>query len=311
MASVKLKFRVSSLPGKEGTLYFQIIHERVVKQIGTSYRIYESEWDEHRNDIVKQSLIAPNRLKTIKSVQEKNVWEKNRQNKIIEQFKNKGRCFSVDEIIRALNAQSSNKTTVFEYIKIQIERLKSAGKERTSETYKQMLLSFMKFRNGEDLFFDIIDEALICQYESHMRIFGLCRNTTSFYLRVFRSVYNRAVDDGLTEQTNPFKRVYTGVDKTSKRAISLKEIKKIKDLDLSSSPTLDFARDIFLFSFYMRGMSFIDIAYLKKKNLSNGFVVYNRRKTGQQLVVKWEKQMEEIANKYLDSNNTFLFPIIS
>ena len=169
----------------------------------------------------------------------------------------------------------------------------------------------MKFRNGEDLFFDIIDEALICQYESHLRIFGLCRNTTSFYLRVFRSVYNRAVDDGLTEQSNPFKRVYTGVDKTSKRAISLKEIKKIKDLDLSSTPTLDFARDMFLFSFYMRGMSFIDIAYLKKKNLSNGFVVYNRRKTGQQLVVKWEKQMEAIANKHLNSNNPFLFPIIT
>lgn len=131
---------------------------------------------------------------------------------------------------------------------------------------------------------------MICQYESHLRIFGLCRNTTSFYLRVFRSVYNRAVDDGLTEQSNPFKRVYTGVDKTSKRAISLKEIKKIKDLDLSSTPTLDFARDMFLFSFYMRGMSFIDIAYLKRKNLSNGFVVYNRRKTGQQLVVKWENK---------------------
>lgn len=308
MASIKLKFRVSSLPEKEGTLYFQVIHERVVKQIGTSYRIYESEWDEHRCDIVMQSLIAPNRLKAIKSVREKIAWEKNRLNKIIEQFKNKGRCFSVDEIIREYNAQSSNKTTVFEYLKIQIEKLKSTGKERTSETYKQMLLSFMKFRNGEDLFFDIIDEALICQYESHMRIFGLCRNTTSFYLRVFRSVYNRAVDDGLTEQTNPFKRVYTGVDKTSKRAISLKEIKKIKDLDLSSTPTLDFARDMFLFSFYMRGMSFIDIAYLKKKNLSNGFVVYNRRKTGQQLVVKWEKQMEAIANKHLDSN---LFPIIT
>ena len=104
-------------------MYFQIIHERVVKQIGTSYRIYESEWDEHRNDIVKQSLIAPNRLKTIKSVQEKIVWEKNRLNKIIEQFKNKGRCFSVDEIIREYNAQSSNISTVFEYLKIQIESL--------------------------------------------------------------------------------------------------------------------------------------------------------------------------------------------
>lgn len=44
MASIKLKFRVSSLPGKEGTLFFQVIHERVVKQIGTPYRILESEW---------------------------------------------------------------------------------------------------------------------------------------------------------------------------------------------------------------------------------------------------------------------------
>lgn len=74
----------------------------------------------------------------------------------------------------------------------------------------------------------MIDEHLICQYESHMRISNLCRNTTSFYLRILRSVYNRAVEDGLTKQNMPFKRVYTGVDKTSKRAISLKEVKGLK-----------------------------------------------------------------------------------
>lgn len=311
MASVKLKFRVSSLPEKEGTLYFQVIHERVVKQIGTSYRIFESEWDKQRNDIAHLSLITPDRLNVIKSIREKLAWDKNRLNKIIQKLEKNGNCFSTDEIIHEYFVQSSDKTTVFEYIKIQMTRLKNAGKERTSETYKQMLLSFMKFRNGEDLSFDMVTEGLIFQYESYMRISDLCRNTTSFYLRIFRSIYNRAVEDGLTEQSYPFKRVYTGVDKTSKRAINLKEIKKIKDLDLSQTPALDFARDIFLFSFYMRGMSFVDIAYLKKKNLVNGFVVYNRRKTGQQLVVKWEKQMEAIANKHLNSNKSFLFPIIT
>lgn len=311
MASIKLKFRVSSLPEKEGTLYFQIIHERVVKQIGTSYRIFESEWDKQRNDIAHLSLITPDRLNIIKSIREKLAWDKNRLNKIIQKLEKNGNCFSTDEIIHEYFVQSSDKTTVFEYIKIQMTRLKIAGKERTSETYKQMLFSFMKFRSGEDLSFDMVNEGLIFQYESHMRISDLCRNTTSFYLRIFRSIYNRAVEDGLTEQSYPFKRVYTGVDKTSKRAINLKEIKKIKDLDLSQTPALDFARDIFLFSFYMRGMSFVDIAYLKKKNLVNGFVVYNRRKTGQQLVVKWEKQMEAIANKHLNSNKSFLFPIIT
>lgn len=311
MASIKLKFRVSSLPEKEGTLYFQVIHKRVVKQIGTSYRIFESEWDEQRNDIVKLSHITSNRFDVIKTIREKVAWEKNRLNKIIWQLETEGDNFSADEIICEYYAQSSNKASVFEYIKIQIERLKNTGKDRTSETYRQMLFSFMKFRNGEDLFFEMMDDTLICQYESYMRISNLCRNTTSFYLRILRSVYNRAVDDELTKQNHPFKRVYTGVDKTSKRAISLKEIKKIKDLDLSSTPTLDFARDMFLFSFYMRGMSFIDIAYLKKNNLSNGFVVYNRRKTGQQLVVKWEKGMENIVTKHSNGHSAFLLPIIT
>lgn len=310
MASVKLKFRVSSLPKKEGTLYFQVIHNRVVKQIKTSYHIFESEWDEHCGDIAQFPNLPPNRHDIIKSIKEKIAWEKKRLYRIIEQLGNKGQPFSSDDIVQEYYALSSDKSTVFEYIKVQIKRLKNAGKDRTSETYRQMLLSFMKFRNKEDLHFDMIDENLICQYENYMRMANLCRNTTSFYLRVLRSVYNRAVKDGLTKQTTPFKRVYTGVDKTPKRAISLKEIKRIKDLDLSSTPTLDFARDMFLFSFYMRGMSFIDIAYLKKKDLSNGFVVYNRRKTGQQMVVKWEKPMDDIVMKHPNLQSVFLLPII-
>ena len=308
--TVKVKFRPSTVADRPGTIVYFVTHRRVVKQITTGYKIYQYEWDEERNDIVRLSQVSSDRLGIIKSIRDKIAWEKKRLDKISVDFGNKGQAFSTDDIVQEYYASSADKTTVFEYIKMQIERLKNAGKERTSETYKQMLMSFMKFRNGEDLHFDMIDTDLICQYESYMRVSNLCRNTTSFYMRTLRSVYNRAVEDELTTQNNPFKRVYTGVDKTSKRAIGLKEIKKIKDLDLSNTPTLDFARDIFMFSFYMRGMSFIDIAYLKKKDLSNGFVVYNRRNAGQQMVVKWEKSMEEIANKHPNEYNTFLFPII-
>lgn len=114
------------------------------------------------------------------------------------------------------------------------------------------------------------------------------------YMRTLRSVYNQAVEEGLSKQSAPFKHVYTGVDKTSKRAISLNEIRKIKNLNLRDEPKLDFARDLFLFSFYMRGMSFIDIAYLKKTNLSDGYVTYNRKKTGQQITIKWEKKWKRL-----------------
>ena len=81
-------------------------------------------------------------------------------------------------------------------------------------------------------------------------------------------------------------------------------------MDLSAKPSLDFARDMFLFSFYTRGMSFIDMAYLKKIDLRNGILTYRRRKTGQELSIKWEKCMDRIIVKYPENKTEFLLPII-
>ena len=140
---------------------------------------------------------------------------------------------------------------------------------------------------------------------------GISKNTSSFYMRTLRAVYNRAVNKGLTLQKYPFKYVYTGIDKTRKRAVSVQIMKQIKSLDLSSEWKLDFARDMFLFSFYTRGMSFVDMSYLRKKDLSNGILTYRRHKTGQLLHIKWEACMQEIVNKYKNENSTFLLPIIN
>ncbi len=106
-------------------------------------------------------------------------------------------------------------------------------------------------------------------------------------MRILRAVYNLAAEKGLTENRNPFRHVYTGIDKTAKRAISLKDIRRIKNLDLSMRPNWDFARDMFMLSFYTRDMSLIDMAYLKKRDLQNGILAYRRRKTGQTLHLKW------------------------
>ena len=132
-----------------------------------------------------------------------------------------------------------------------------------------------------------------------------------FMGKVSYGIYNRALEKELVEQRNPFRHVYTGVDKTVKRAIPLSAIKRMKNLDLSLQPNLEFARDMFLFSFYTRGMSFIDMAHLKKKDQQNGILSYRRRKTGQQLLVKWEKCMQEIADKHkTDYGSPYLLQIL-
>lgn len=192
-----------------------------------------------------------------------------------------------------------------------INQLKGMGRYRTAETYEATLKSFMRFRKGKDLSCSDVNSDLMLMYEAYLiHTKGLVKNSSSFYMRILRAVYNRAVERNLVVQQYPFRHVYTGVDKTEKRAVSLNEIRSIKRLDLSEKPRMDFARDMFLLSFYTRGMSFIDMAFLKKSNLSNGVLSYRRHKTGQQLTIKWEQCMQAIVKKYSMEASVYLLPII-
>ena len=155
----------------------------------------------------------------------------------------------------------------------------------------------------------MLSNGLMLSYESYLRDKGLCSNTSSFYIRAIRAIYKKAVDRGLVVQSFPFKGVYTGVDETVKRALKIELLKKIKHLHLSGS--LQFARDIFLFSFYTRGMSFVDMAFLKRDNLADGVLHYRRRKTGKLISVKWEDCMQDIVDKYGDAESQYLLPLIS
>jgi len=197
------------------------------------------------------------------------------------------------------------------YIGEQIARLKRLGKVRTSETYTSAFKSFSGFVKYRDVLFRELDANMIAEYEVYLKERGNSPNTVSFYMRILKAVYNRAVENGLTEQHYPFKSVFTGVEKTLKRAISINDIRQIKSMDLSMRPNLDFARDVFLFCFYTRGMSFVDMAYLRKKDIANGILTYRRKKTGQQLFVRWERCMQEILDKYPANATEFLLPIIT
>ena len=307
MASIKVKFRPSTNDNKEGTIYYQIIQNRVIRQLKTDYRLFMHEWNEAEIVIVATNNSRQNYLQ---SIEERIDWDIKRLQNIIKQLENKRAKYTADDIISTFQRQD-NEQSLFNFMQGVIAQLQQMGKQRTPETYLCTLKSFMKFREDKDVLLEEIDSDLMMMYEAYLRNRGLTKNSSSFYMRILRAVYNRAVEKDLTTNRNPFKHVYTGIDKTIKRAISLKVIKQIKNLDLSLQPSLDFAKDMFLFSFYTRGMSFIDMAYLKKKDLSNGILSYRRRKTGQQLFIRWEKCMQEIVEKYdADYYSSYLLPIL-
>ena len=205
--------------------------------------------------------------------------------------------------------REDKKLTLFTFAQNIVKELELAGRERTKEVYISAINSFKEFRKGREITFDMLSNDLMLSYVSYLKNRGLCPNSSSFYIRAIRAIYNKAVDRGLVAQSFPFKGVYTGVDETVKRALRIELLKKIKHLHLSGN--LQFARDIFLFSFYTRGMSFVDIAFLKRNNLVDGVLYYRRRKTGKLISVKWEECMQDIVDKYGDTESQYLLPLIS
>ena len=307
MASIKVKFRPSTVADHEGTIYYQIIHERKVRQLMTDYKVFSSEWDENRSMVTTTQ--KSERKSLILSIRERIRWDIERLTKIDRKLEANGLTYTADDVIDEFN-RYAHEYSLFNFMEGIIAKLKQNGKVRTSETYKSTLNSFKKFRKDEDIMLDCLTSEIMEGYEAWHKSRGVAPNTISFYTRILRAVYNRAVEDDIIENRNPFRHVYTGVDKTVKRALPLAVIKRIKALDLSLTPALDFSRDMFLMSFYLRGMSFIDMAFLKKSDLKNGYVTYRRRKTGQQLVIEWTKEMQMILDKYHENASDYLLPII-
>lgn len=309
MATIKVKFRPSTVADSEGTVYFQVLHKRIARQISTAYRIFPSEWNEKKCCVSAQS--GNSRYEYLKAVQARISWDIDLLTQICNTLISKSPDCSSDDIVNEFIVRKK-RGSLFNFLNETIARLQQLGKTRTAETYSAALSSFRKFRDGEDIMLQAIDPELIKVYQAYLKANGLTPNTISFYMRILRSTYNRAVDKGFTEQNYPFRHVYTGVAKTVKRAIPLKAVKAIKLLDLSANPHLEFARDMFLLSFYTRGMSFIDIAFLKKDNLKNGVISYRRKKTGQLLHVACEKAILQLIERYrADESSPFLLSIIS
>ena len=290
MTSIKVKFRPSADAEREGAIYYQIIHDRKVRQCSTPYRAFPKEWQTRFREETRRDV--------------------ERLTRIVRRMESRGTVLSADDIVEEFKLYRS-RYSLFRFMESVIMNLKECGKIRTAETYTATLQSFSRFRRGRDLMLDEITPDLIQAYEAYLRARGAVPNTTSFYMRILRAVYNRAVESEAIEQRNPFRHVYTGTERTIKRAIPIAAISRIKNLELPRGSKMDFARDMFMLSFYLRGMSFVDMAFLRKKDRADNHVTYRRRKTGQRLDIAWTKEMQSIVEKYPPNPTQYLLPILT
>lgn len=307
MTTVKVKFRPSTVEGLPGTIVYFVTHRRVVRQITTGYKVFPHEWDDKRSRPI--SADNDGRAAIVQLIIRKLRSDMERLSAIIERFESQSCNYSSDDVVEKFR-HTEKKNTLFVFMESVIERLRQLDHSGTAKNYSAALGSFKRFRNNEDIQMERIDQMTMEDYQAYLKTVGLTPNSISFYMRILRAVYNRAVEQDLVKDRRPFRTVFTGAEKTLKRAISISDIKRIRDLDLSLKPNLEFARDLFLFLFFCRGMSFIDAAFLKKSDIQNDILTYRRHKTSQVLHIKIIEPIKELVDRYSSNDSLYLLPII-
>lgn len=308
MVKVRIKLRLSSVPGKAGTVFYRLSHQKTVKQITTPIHLLPEVWNV-AGECLRDDAIEENpHLSAVQRLIDNDialVWQ------IIQSNEVQSKKFSLQCVVDAFHT-SGRSGKVLAYMQHLVDDLLAKGKRGTARNYRCTLASFSAFLNGKDIPFSLLNEPLMLEYVGWLERRGVLRNSSSFYMRNLRSMYNKAVRKQGIRHLQPFQNVYTGIDKTSKRAVSEELIARLLRLELSYSPRLAFARDLFIFSYCTRGMAFVDIAYLCKTDIKNGYICYARRKTSQKLLIRIEGCVQKIIDRYAirTQDTPYVFPII-
>lgn len=240
--------------------------------------------------------------------------------------------------------KTASRLSFLDYTALYAARLRQLGRyggARNLHNATNRLKAFLVSVGKKDVSFAKLQPALVERFEAWLLQGKVCRNTSSSYMRSLHTAFNQAVKDGTARVEssygrsnlcpNPFVNVYCGVDKTAKRAVDKSYIRSLLKLDIPSKLTrlyrndgkrtqgkyfdnalrqLELARDLFIFSFCMRGMAFVDMAFLRKTAICDGHIHYARRKTHQRIVVRIEPMMQDILDRW-QTDGAYIFPVLT
>ena len=205
--------------------------------------------------------------------------------------------------------------TIQDFTNFLIGELRHGGHQETAKSYRSSVRSLLGFVQNPDLCFSDLTPDLLHRYNRHLLVtLNHSRNSASLYLRLLSSLCSRAAKEHLVELPKSlFGDVFTGKGAPRRCALSMDALVRLILLDfLDKQKHLAFARDLFLLSFYLRGIPFVDLAHLRKSDVYNGVIYYCRSKTRQPVAVHIPEAAQQIIDRYtsLTGDGTYLLPLI-
>ena len=227
-------------------------------------------------------------------------------------FKTTDKHFTATSLIDKVDSPQQVKT-VKELFLLQIEQLSKAKRTGYALSIQQVYNSLLEYNQHLDIYFSDVDVVWLKQYELYLRGKDLSDNTIAIRFRTLRAIYNIAIEENIVKaECYPFKnyKVSKLSKETPKRSITKSDVEAIVEYKTGHKYTI-FAIDLFLFTYLMGGINFVDIAYLTKDNLIDGRLVYTRRKTKKLIKLPLQPKAIELLDKYKSMDNLYLFPIFS
>ena len=298
----------------EHPVMLYLVKDRLHKRIGLGYRSKPDEWDDKLRQFKKKVPNATQRNLILAQHLERAM-------KIIDQFNSANTDFTfLDFESRfrgetVVSAPTSAKQTIHQLFQEKIRNLKESRRMGNAKVYEDTFRSFFNFAPGKDLKFSALSVAMLEKYEVFLRKNGGTDGGISVKFRTLRAIYNDALKKGYADANDyPFKKY--GVNKLKsggiKKALDRDEVRLIENLDLEQHPHLRLTRDLFVFSYFARGMNFVDMMKLTWSDINDNRITYIRSKTGKPFLISIEAPVKSILDYYKaqPSNTNHVFPIL-
>ncbi len=321
MASYGFNFRASTRSGRNpGKLYFRVAHGGESRSVTTSYHVFPDEWDPHGHRLIIRHDRGE-RSRELYDIESSMYCDLHRMEVLLREMSREGK-YTVDHLIERYRSIATGNTLHAFTEKLSTE-MEIHGQRRTAKAYRTAAARLKKFNGGSDLYPESFTAAFIYDFQQSLKAEGRSMNTISFYMRTLRAIYHKAIAAGYVAQRveNPFETVYTGISTTRKLALDSAELAMLSSFDPTDKSVvqanlprqLGEALAMFMFCFYARGMCFVDMAFLKKRDLRGDTIRYFRHKTGREIQLKVIPEMRRIINLFAQqtTGSQYLFPIIT
>lgn len=308
-ANIKIVMGGKAVSDGRYPIYLRLIKNRKKKEISLGIRglkehfVGEQFTKKHPTNKIDNELIF---------IQKKKAYE------IIRNFQIEGVNFSLEDFEDAFRGKEQGKDNVILFFDEIIKEMKTSGRMGNARAYDEARMSLQRFMKDEKcriVMFKDLNPEVLEKFEVYMRSRGNQNGGIALKMRQIRALFNKAINRKIIgQEIYPFKFYKISKLKVNpnKRALSIDEFKRIRDVDLTEHPTLLEAYHYFMFSFYTRGMNFVDMMLLKKSDIIEKRIYYTRSKTKGNFSIEIMDKAQEIIDFYKErtADTKYIFPIL-